>query len=225
MTSPPGGESTRRRPVAVPIAALVAATGLGITAAFGGFSEAPQEPPKQLGPGASLDQGEFTTKFVESRTVFQPDQFGGEGKRFLEVELQVTNKGDETTGVGFPRYGKTSGVFFAASLLKMTPAIADESGPTVSVPGRSVPSRQLHPDLPATVVLRYELEPRQHAPKQVQYDVGTFEFSAGAIKNVKRDWLLVKDGDEADSPPKVVAQVTLPVRQAGNLPARQAGNL
>ncbi|MEV8634441.1 hypothetical protein AB0395_22570 [Streptosporangium sp. NPDC051023] len=209
MTSPPGGENRRRRPVAVPIAALVVATGLGVTAAFGGLAEAPKEPPKQLGPGASLNQGEFTTKFVESRTVFQADPFGGTGKRFLELVMEVTNTGEETAQVGFPWYEKKEGLSFGAGLLKMTPEIKSPYGPLTSVSGDSVPGRQLHPGVTSTVVVRYELTGGQHPPKQVKLDVGTFEFNEGFTQNF--GWVLVKDDPEG--PPTVAAQVTLPVRQ------------
>src|SRR5690349_23737806 len=105
MTSAPGDGprgTRRRRAVAVPIAALVVATGLGIVAAFGGLGDAPDKPPKQLGPGATLDQEQFLTKFVESRSTVEPGSFGGPDKRFVEIEMEVTNKGDATTRVGLP---------------------------------------------------------------------------------------------------------------------------
>ncbi|WP_433250956.1 hypothetical protein ACQPYK_05075 [Streptosporangium sp. CA-135522] len=215
MTSSPDGETRGRRPVAVPVAALVMAAGLGITAAFGGLGEHPEEPPKQLGPGSNLDQGEFMTTFVESRTALQTDRYGGATKHFLEVVLKVTNKGDETTVVGAPTQGKTPGFSFAKSLLKMTPEIKSESGPTVTVPDEGVPSRQLQPGMTSTVVLRYQLAPGQRPPKKVQFDVGTFELSEGFA--LAPDWNLVRDGDGTDAPPKVVAQVTLPVKQGGAL--------
>lgn len=219
MTSPPGGESsdeTRpRRPIAVPLTALIVATGLGITAALGGLGDAPEEPPKRLGPGASLDQGQFTTTFVEARSLFQPDPFRGPGKRFLELVMEVTNKGDETTGVGSPSQGKTAGFFFAESLLKMTPEIKNDFGPVVSIPDEGVPSRQLHPGMTSTVVLRYELPQGQRPPKKVQFDVGTFELSEGLLFDPS--WTLVTDGEADDAPPKVVAQVILPVGRGGTL--------
>lgn len=215
MTAPPDGTTRRRRPVAVPLAALVIATGLGITAALGGFNEAPDEPPKQLGPGASLDQGQFLTKFVESRTAVQQDVYGGESKRFLEVVMEVTNKGGETTGVGSPTQEKTPGSFFAKSLLKMTPEIKSELGPVVSIPDAGTPSSQLQPGMKSTVVVKYELTQGQRPPKKVQFDVGTFELSKGFI--LTPHWDLVMDGDADDAPPKVVAQVILPVRQGGTL--------
>ncbi|MFJ2030603.1 hypothetical protein [Streptosporangium sp. NPDC087985] len=215
MTSPPGGGTRRRRPVAVPIAALAMAAGLGITAALGGFDEAPEEPPEQLGPGSSLDQGEFMTTFVESRTAVQPGLFGGPGKRFLEVVLEVTNQGAETTVVGSPSQGGTPGFSFAKSLLKMVPEIKSPYGPTVSVPAGDASSSQLHPGMASTVVLRYELPQGQRPPRRVQLDVGTFEMSEGFI--LAPEWNLVADGDDEDAPPKVAAQVTLPVRQGGTV--------
>lgn len=240
MTSPLGGASRRRRPVVVPAIALTVATGLGVTVALGGFRRAPEEPPRRLGPGASLDQGGFTTRFVESRAVVWPNPFGGMSRRFLEVELQVTNKGDETVWVGAPGDGGTPGFFYAESLLRMTPAVEGDAGPVVSIPGtaagngeaggddgnlgsggggggETAPSRQLHPDLPTTVVLRYELPDSGSVPSRVRFDVGAFERREGAFTHLEREWSLVGDGEEADAPPKVVARVTLPVRTAGRV--------
>ncbi|MER7211730.1 hypothetical protein [Streptosporangium sp. NPDC000239] len=209
MTSPSGGESTRRRPVAVPVAALVVATGLGVTAAFGGLAEAPKEPPKQLGPGATVDQGEFTTTFVESRTAFQPDEYGGEGKRFLEVVMKVTNKGEKTTTVGSPWSGTQRGLLFGAGLLKVTPELKTPYGPLTSVAAEGVPSQQLHPGVPSTVVIKYQLTDGQRAPQQVKLDVGTFEFNEGFSHEL--GWVLVSE--DPKGPPTVAAQVTLPVQR------------
>ncbi|MEU0519883.1 hypothetical protein [Streptosporangium sp. NPDC006007] len=239
MTSPLGGARRRRRPVAVPAIALTVATGLGVTVALGGLRRAPEEPPRRLGPGASLDQGGFTTRFVESRAVVWPNPFGGMGRRFLEVELQVTNRGDATVEVGAPGDGGTPGLFYAESLLRMTPAVEGGAGPVVSIPGtaagngetggddgslgsgggggETAPSRQLHPDLPATVVLRYELPDSGSVPPRVRLDVGAFERREGSFTHLEREWSLVRDGEEADAPPKVVARVTLPVRTAGRV--------
>jgi hypothetical protein len=191
----------------VPVTALVLSAGLGVTAALGGFSDAPKEPPKQLGPGAVVDQKQFLTKFVASRTVFQPDEYGPGGKRFLEVELEVTNKADETTGTGSPG---PKGLLFAKGLLAMSPAVAPEGDAIVSIADEGVPSRQLHPGMPSTVVLRYELPEGQEPPEKVRFDVGTFEFRE-QFTIVTGSWILERDGKADDSPPKVVAQVTLPV--------------
>ncbi|MFC7590337.1 hypothetical protein ACFQYP_46555 [Nonomuraea antimicrobica] len=77
MTEPTGGSTDRpRRPVVVPAIALVAATALGITALLGGLSEATEEP-DPLGQGAVLDQGLYSTKFVESRVKVEPPRMIG----------------------------------------------------------------------------------------------------------------------------------------------------
>ncbi|MBG0813772.1 hypothetical protein [Planomonospora sp. ID82291] len=217
MTSPPGGGTSRRRPIAVPVTALVLSAALGVTAALGGFSDASNEPPKQLGPGAVVDQKQFLTKFVTTRTVFQPDEYGPGGKRFLEVELEVTNKGDETTGTGSPG---PKGFFFAKGLLAMNPAIASDGGPIVNIADEGVPSRQLHPGMASTVVLRYELPEGQEPPEKVRFDVGTFEFQEQFTVS-PGSWTLERDGEADDSPPKVVAQVTLPVEAPVEAPAER----
>ncbi|GAA3122080.1 hypothetical protein GCM10010466_11270 [Planomonospora alba] len=209
MTSPSGGGTRRRRPIAVPLTALVLAAGLGATAALGGFADAPDTPPRRLGPGATVDQKQFLTKFTAARTVFRPDGHGSGGRRFLEVELQVTNRGDATTGTGSPGQ---DGAFFARGLLAMTPAIASEGGPAVDIPDEGVPSRQLHPGMTSTVVLRYELPEGQAPPEQVRYDVGSFAFQEQATI-AEGTWVLERDGRAEGAPPKVVAQVTLPVER------------
>ncbi|MFD0887608.1 hypothetical protein ACFQ08_23965 [Streptosporangium algeriense] len=188
------------------------ATGLGVTAALGGLAEAPEEPPKQLGPGATFDQGEFATTFVESRTVLQPDEYGGESKHFLEIVMKVTNKGEETTKVGSPWYGTQKGLLFGAGLLKVTPEIKTPYGPMSSVAAEGVPSQQLHPGVPSTVVVRYQLANGQRIPQQVKVDVGTFEFNEGFSHEL--GWLLVSK--EPSGPPTVAAQVTLPVQRKEN---------
>ncbi|GAA2886328.1 hypothetical protein GCM10010517_50060 [Streptosporangium fragile] len=83
----------------VPLAVSVVVTGLGITAAPGGFGEAPDRPPPQPGPGAAPDQGRFSTAFVRYRTVTVPDVYGGPPKHFAEIEFEVTGKGDGTATV------------------------------------------------------------------------------------------------------------------------------
>ncbi|WP_068921007.1 hypothetical protein [Planobispora rosea] len=214
MTSPPGGGTRRRRPVAVPLAILAVATGLGITAALGGFAKAPEEPPEQLGPGATVDQKLFLTKFVASRTAFQPDVYGGEGKRFLEIELEVTNKSDRTQLVGSPGHAGKKGLLYAQSLLKMTPEIKNEFGPISAITDEGVPSRQLHPGMTATVVLRYELERGQRAPEQVTFDVGVFDPEPPGF-SADPDLTLEPESDVEGAPPEVEARVTLPVRRGG----------
>ncbi|GIH76024.1 hypothetical protein [Planobispora longispora] len=213
MTSPPGGGTRRRRPVAVPLAILAIATGLGITAALGGFAEAPKEPPKQLGPGAAVDQKLFLTKFVASRTVFQPDEYGGEGKRFLEVELEVTNKGDRTEGVGSPGQGGKQGLLYGKSLLKMTPEITNEFGPISMIIDEGVPSQQLHPGMTSAVVFRYELAQGQQAPENVTFDVGVFDPDPDSVTGADLGLILESESDAKGAPPKVEAKVTLPVQR------------
>jgi hypothetical protein len=219
MTSAPGDGprgTRRRRAVAVPLAALVVVTGLGIVTAFGGLSNAPDKPPKQLGPGASLDQEQFLTKFVESRSIVEPGTFSAPGKRFVEIEMEVTNKGDETTLIGLPNKDGTDSPFFAGSLLKLTPEIKSKYGPMASAPAGGAESTQLQPGMATRVVIKYELPDGEQAPKQVRMDIGTFEFAEGIT--LVSGWHLVREDDEAGtarSPLTVAAQVTLPVQTKG----------
>ncbi|MFC4060436.1 hypothetical protein ACFOWE_19195 [Planomonospora corallina] len=209
MTSPSGGGTRRRRPIAVPLILMLLAAGLGATAALGGLSAAPDDPPRRLGPGATVDQGRFLTTFVAARTVRRPDEDGLRDRRFLEVELEVVNRGDETTQVGRPGEGGHS---FARGLLAMTPPIPSGDGPDVTVADGGVPSRQLHPDMAAAVVLRYEIPEGQPSPETVRYDVGAFERRERSAA-AEDFWVLERDGRTQDAPAKVTAQVTLPVQR------------
>ncbi|GAA4180308.1 hypothetical protein GCM10022252_02940 [Streptosporangium oxazolinicum] len=212
MTAPPEGP-TRRRPIAVPLAALVTAAGLGVTAALGGFATAPEKPPKRLGQGSTVDQEQFTTTFVGSRTTSEPGLFGSPAKRFLEIEFRVVNKGDETAGMGLPYESGLGGGSFGSSLLKITPAINGKYGASVFTPTGGGESSQLHPALPTNVVVRYELEDRQRPPKQLTIDVGTYEWRDGVT--LAPGWFVVTEEDGGERKPVVTAQVTLPVVPGG----------
>ncbi|MGJ6966116.1 hypothetical protein ACSDR0_29825 [Streptosporangium sp. G11] len=212
MTPPPEGPS-RRRPIAVPLVALVTAAGLGVTAALGGFATAPDKPPQRLGQGATVDQEQFTTTFVGSRTLSEPGQFGSPAKRFLEIELRVTNKGDETANMGLPYESGPGGSSFGSSLLKITPAIKGKYGASVFTTTGGGESGQLHPALPTNVLVRYELEDNQRAPKQLTIDVGKYEWRDGIT--LTPGWFVVTENDAGKEKPMVTAQVTLPVAQGG----------
>ncbi|GII02980.1 hypothetical protein Pta02_49880 [Planobispora takensis] len=199
----------------MPLTALVIATVLGVTAAFGGFAEAAEKPPPRLGPGAVVDQKLFVTKFVTARTVFQPDVYGGDGKDFVEIELEVTNKGEKTEGVGSPAYGGQAGLLYAKSILKVTPEIKSELGPIAIIPDEGVVSRQLHPGMTSTVVIRYELAKGQEAPPSVQLDVGRFDPDWESFTGAEFGLTLETDGNAEKAPPKVEAQVVLPVQRGG----------
>jgi hypothetical protein len=201
----------------VPIGALFVATGLGIVAAFGGLGDAPDKPSEQLGPGATLDQEQFLTKFVESRSTVEPGSFGGPDKRFVEIEMEVTNKGDATTQVGLPNTRGGDSPFFAGSLLKMTPQInTSDYIPTASTSAGGVESHQLQPGMPTRVVIKYELPDGQRAPERVRMDVGTFEFSAEPFILVPGWHLATEEAVGSARPPlTVAAQVTLPVQPKG----------
>ncbi|GAA2995909.1 hypothetical protein [Streptosporangium longisporum] len=208
---PPEGPTRRRRPVAVPLAALTAASCLAIVAALGGLATAPDRPPKRLGPGATLDQEQFSTRFVESRTVSEPGAFGGPAKRLLEIEFEVVNKGEETASMGLPYSGGPGGPSFGSSLLAITPRLGGTYGPSVSGPGGE--GGQLHPALPARVVVAYELTEGQQAPRELTIDVGRYEFREGIT--LTPGWHLVTKGEGKKQRPVTAARVTLPVVPKG----------
>ncbi|MEV0626839.1 hypothetical protein ACI2LC_08605 [Nonomuraea wenchangensis] len=216
MTEPSGGSEQRpRRPVVVPAIALVALTALGVTALLGGLDEAP-DAPEPLGQGAVLDQGMYSTKFVESRVKVEKGELSFDAdKRFVELVFDVTNKTDETARVGMPpeqperAFTLTS---FAGSLLKISPAFPKESGPFTFALIKGDESQQLQPDVPTQVVVRYRLKEGERPPDKITIDVGSFEEGTDFLSAEPR-WQMVSEEVGEKFVPEIKARVTLPVRQ------------
>jgi hypothetical protein len=211
MSPSPRG-ARRRRAVLVPVAAALAAAGVGVTAAFGGLKQAPGEPPPTYTAGATLDQGEFLTQFVKAADVSEKSDFGNV-KRFLQMTFKVTNQGKETATVGFPpEPGKSgSGVGWAGSLLSITPGAPDKKSPVATfIRDHGVQSSELQPGVPHTVIVRYELPATATAPPAVTLNVGAFEFTAETHAVAGHFWSLISDGDDK---PATAATVTLDVKR------------
>jgi hypothetical protein len=219
MTEPPGGSTKPKRPVVVPAVALVAITALGITALLGGLDEVPDPAPPQYGAGAVLDQGWFSTQFVEAKTVTEKATADWDtDKRYVELVLKVTNQGDSTAFVGLPpdkpedAFAATS---FAGSLVKMTPAVKSDGPPDVYALSKNVRSGQLQPKVPTTVVFRYKLVGTAPPPKKVTLDMSSFSYEPG-FNDPTFHWTVVsEDYDGGAFFPVIQAQVTLPVHGAG----------
>ncbi|MEO3799353.1 hypothetical protein [Nonomuraea sp. B1E8] len=216
MTEPSGGSSDRpRRPVVVPAIALTAFTAVGITALLGGLREAPEEP-EALGPGAVIDQGQFTTKVVESRvTVERAQNRFEEDKRFVDVVFDVKNNGDETVPVGVPPQ-KIESAFtlasFAGSLVKIDPVFPKDAGPYVFARSKGDETRQLHPGITSQVVLRYRLKDTEQPPQKISLDVAAFEWEPD-FNNVTPRWKMVATEVGDKWLPDIKARVTLSVKE------------
>ncbi|MET9341574.1 hypothetical protein [Nonomuraea sp. NPDC003804] len=207
MTEPSPEDDRPRRPILVPAVGLVLATGLGITALLGGLNEAPDPNPPALKPATDIDQGQFKTRFMESRvTVVQPDVSFEDPKRFLEVEATVTNEGDETA---------LAGSSFTSTLLKITPEIKPKYGVITLVPTQSGPSEQLQPGVPTKVLVRYELEPGTKVPDKITLDVGTRHYATGEYTPVY-GWMPETEEKGDKQVPVVLGRITLPVRPEGS---------
>ncbi|MEU8278278.1 hypothetical protein ACFYOK_34595 [Microbispora bryophytorum] len=215
MTSSPNG-ARRRRPVIVPVALALAVVGVGVTAAFGGFKDAPDKPPATVSPGDMIDQGLFHTQFIKAIDITEKGDFGTD-KRYLELVLKVTNVGDKTASVGvMPEAGRYSPFgSFAGSLLRTRPEIKTEYGPEVSVLSLGVESHQLHPGITTTVVVKYELEPTATAPPEISLDVGSFAYEQLGLLNQGYDWMLAGayTDEKGTFEPEVATRITLPVRK------------
>ncbi|MFI7641066.1 hypothetical protein [Nonomuraea sp. NPDC049400] len=216
MTEPSGASSDKpRRPVVVPAVALVAFTAVGITALLGGLSEAPDEP-EPLGQGAVLDQGLYSTKFVESRvTVERAKTQFEEDKRFVELVFDVTNQGDKTFPVGLPAQ-KVEQAFaldgFAASLLNINPAFDKAAGPFAFAQAKGNESRQLQPGVTSQVIVRYRLKDDEQPPDRITMDVASFEEERQFGSNDLAWKMVAKEmGDKWI--PEIKARVTLTVKK------------
>ncbi|TLP62461.1 hypothetical protein [Microbispora triticiradicis] len=216
MTSSPNG-ARRRRPVLVPVASVLAVVGIGVTAAFGGLKEAPDEPPPTASPGDTIDQGQFRTQFIKAIDTTEKSSFG-DPKRYLELVVKVTNMGDETASVGMvpePGKGFRQTGSFAGSLLRTRPEMKSEYGPRASVLSYGIESQQLHPGITTTVVVKYELQPTATAPEEISLDLGKFENESRGLLNQSSEWLLAGEYKDDDGPfePEVTTRITLPVRK------------
>ncbi|RSN01894.1 hypothetical protein DMB42_37650 [Nonomuraea sp. WAC 01424] len=218
MTEPSGGSSTKpRRPVAVPIVGLVALTAVGITALLGGLNEGDDKGPDALGAGATLDQGRYSTRFVESRVkVDKAKTPYDEDKRFVELVFEVTNKGDETSSVGLPPDPAKPdkawlGMFFANSLVSISPKFPKESGPFVYALNKGDETRQLHPGVTSQVLVRYRLGATERPPDKITLDVATFEYAPG-FEDQRLRWQMVSKEEGDKFVPEIKARVTLPVK-------------
>lgn len=236
MTEPSGGTSKPKRPVVVPALALVAATGLGITALMGGLDQAPEQGPEQLAVGKLLDQGQFDTKVVESKvTLVKAENKFSKDKRFLDIVFNVTNKSDSTASAGLPPTKQSKlGYGFAGTLRRIDPQIETQFGPSVFVQSKgAATSNQLQPGIPSTVVVRYELEGAAKAPDKVTLDLGGMVEAPSALTELT-GWSLDTDlkvepnplswegltaplvgsgRPQMKHPPKVIATISLPVKQ------------
>ncbi|NRQ33151.1 hypothetical protein HII36_15055 [Nonomuraea sp. NN258] len=218
MTEPSGGNDKPKRPVAVPAVALVSLTAIGVIALLGGLNEAPDPAPDALNQGTILDQGRYNTRFVESRVkVEKAESTLDEDKRFVELVFDVTNKGDETSGIGIPPDPAKPelaylGDSFANSLIKITPAFPKDSGPFVFALSKGgSETRQLHPGVSSQVIVRYKLGATEQPPEKITFDVAAFEYTAG-FEDQRRQWKMVAKEVDGKFFPEIKARVTLPVK-------------
>lgn len=216
MTEPTGGSTDKpRRPVVVPAVALVTITAVGITALLGGLSEA-TEAPDPLSQGAVLDQGLYSTKFVESRvTVERAENDYEEDKRFVELVFDVTNQGDETYPVGSPPQKLEQAYLsnsFAGSLVKITPAFDKEAGPFSFAVSKGGETRQLFPGMTSQVIVRYALKKNEQPPEKITFDVASFEHRTD-FNSTDPIWSMVATESGDKFFPEIKARVTLPVKK------------
>ncbi|TMR88388.1 hypothetical protein [Nonomuraea basaltis] len=216
MTEPSGDSTeTPRRPVVVPAVSLVALTAVGITALLGGLNETP-DAPEPLSLNVVVDQGRFSTKFIGSRVTVEKGEFDfDEDKRFVELVMDVTNKGDETAPVGLPPQKFEQAHVsdsFAGSMVKITPAFPKEAGPFVFARAKGGETRQLHPGVTTQVIVRYRLKENEQPPEKIVVDLAKYEYEPDFLSDVPR-WKMVTDevGDKFVA--EIEYRVTMPVEK------------
>ncbi|GII85320.1 hypothetical protein Ssi03_33100 [Sphaerisporangium siamense] len=218
MTS--AAPAPNRRAILVPVVAFLAAATVAVSAAFGGLEEAPANPFPQLGKGATFDHGRVKTVFEDA--VIRPGRLGLGviGKRYLQLVLKVTNRSDATISAQ-TMDGALPTVRTDTMVLKPSDDPAD-LGPRIVVIAGEKTYGQLHPGVPETVVMSFELKPGTPFPKTVYIDAGTYEWHE-LFSNRTHEWWPVteegpptaedrKQGKTSTSMPVVGARITMPVR-------------
>ncbi|MET8141587.1 hypothetical protein ABZU32_14875 [Sphaerisporangium sp. NPDC005288] len=220
MTSSPVRRGRRRRrPILVPAVVLLAAAGLGATAALGGLREAPAEQPPQRGAGEEVDQHLFRTKIENAVVRSAPtgsDDPGAPKERVLELSLRVYNNARNSVPLEA----------LDESLLLIAPPEGDplkspQGGRDVgkwrfgdSIPGEGLPGRTLPPKRTSLVVMRFHsnvgADERPPAfPGSLTVELGRYENHEDAFTGRHRTQLVTGD----DLKPVVAARVTIPVRE------------
>jgi hypothetical protein len=218
MTSTPPGGGPRRRPVLIPVLAVLAAATVGVSAAFGGLKDAPGEQPEQLGKGAEYDQGQISTRFEDA--VVRPggkDGLGISDKRYLQIILKVTNESDRTIEA---QHMDDALPTVRADAKTIKPSGIPGDDPYIVTISGGHTYQQLHPGMPTTVVMSFELRPGQPAPKNLQIDLAAFEWHEDFFSHT-HNWQRLNVQEPATGTKKtrpilptatVAAQVNLPVR-------------
>ncbi|RCG31747.1 hypothetical protein DQ384_09415 [Sphaerisporangium album] len=222
MTSPAPRGSRRRRPVLVPVTALLATAAVAVTAAFGGLGEAPSEGPERRQAGQEVDQDLFRTRIADAVTRTLP----GDDRPFVEMTLKVYNEAESS--VPLP--------YLEKSLLRITTRDGERLiDPSVTpgeqtwvyelwVPGEGGSSRILPPKRTSTVLLRLirKATPEERAagagpdaasakpaPSLLDVDLGLYENHEDALTGRHRAQLVIGD----DGEPEIAARVTVLIRK------------
>ncbi|MET8141583.1 hypothetical protein ABZU32_14855 [Sphaerisporangium sp. NPDC005288] len=173
MTSTPPRGARRRRPVLIPAVAVLAAATAGVSAALGGLAQAPDTSVEKLGKGAEFDQGKMLT-VVQDAVVRSGGKFemGVPGKRYLQIVLKVTNETDRTIQAQEMDHALPT-VRADSTTIKPKPG---DLGPYIRSISQGHSYAQLHPGVPTTVIMSFELEPGRPVPKRLSIDLGAFEL-------------------------------------------------
>ncbi|MDF5751778.1 hypothetical protein [Spongiactinospora sp. TRM90649] len=214
MTSPPGG-GRKKRPVLIPVIAVLLATGLGATAVLGGLDRLPDPPPLTLKQGDVLDQGLFRTRFVGATlTTVAPRNTWDKEKRLLDLMFKVTSHADKTMPVGGPPDpGQPSAFFmlFGGSLLRTDPVLKTEFGGIAKVVDNGSESGQLHPGTTSTVRIRYDLPENTRVPDEIVLEMGGFELQQRFPSELVEWTSITTEVAEHKFAAEVAARVTLPI--------------
>lgn len=207
--------------VLLPILAVLVAGVLAAGAFLGGFRQAPPSEPESLGRGAEVDQGRMRTKFLDAVVrAGGHDGIGISDKRYLEIVLDVTNQSDRTISAYTMDTALPTVLADGKAIKPKDPSRGLGPRYVVSTPGHAY--SQLHPGVPAKVIIVFELGENEPAPKTVRIAAATYEWRETFFSQT-HEWIRVmapkppsaqdtaKEGSRPDEP-LIIAEVDMPVR-------------
>ncbi|WP_214413842.1 hypothetical protein [Sphaerisporangium fuscum] len=193
---------------------LVAAAGIGATAAFGGLAKAPPSGPPQARMGEEVDQDLFHTKIVDAVVHTVPSGTGsGSERTVLDLDLRVFNQAQVSVRADYLAQS------FLTVVSRDGELVLDTTNPRAQpnfmydaiVPGAGVPSRLLPPKRTSTVLMRFRrlgADDADKYPSLLDITLGKYENHEDALTGRRFVQLVTDDGK-----PEVVARLAVPVRK------------
>lgn len=207
--------------IGVSLAVIAASAALWL-----GGGLAPADRPPAVRPGAEVDQHLFRTKLVGAHVTETPGTKYTASRRLLVINAWVTNPTRTTIGT----HGGTSDDVFSHGMFLHwkasygpRPTLTDAQG----IAGDTL-FRGLQPHLPTYVAVQYELAPSARVPDRLTVALAGYEHTEAGVLDPRGYWIWEarryetttetdpvthRTGRVTTIIPRLVADVTLPVRQ------------